>query len=196
MANTKENWLTVPNFISTCRIASVPIMMLCIVMNLQRPFTWLLLAALLSDIADGVIARLSNTCTRLGAFLDSMGDMGTYLSAVAGVFVFKSEFVRNHWIALSVVLGFYAIEKLSTFAKYRKPFNSFHTYLSKVTAYFQGAFVMSLFLFGFKGYLFYPAISICILANVEEIILARILPAHECDVKGLPWLIAAQRQKQ
>lgn len=169
-------------------------MFLCIFLNREQLFTWLLLGALISDILDGVIARVFHLITRLGAFLDAAADMGTYLSAVAGLFVFKMDFIQGYWPGLSVVFTFYILEKISSFIRYKKIFNAFHTYLSKITAYVQGAFVMSLFLFGFKGYLFYPAIVICVLANIEEMALARLLPDYQADVKGLFWVLNKKKK--
>jgi cardiolipin synthase (CMP-forming) len=189
-----EKNFNIPNIISSCRIASVPAMLLCIFFNRESLFTWLLLGALISDILDGVIARAFHLVTRLGAFLDAAADMGTYLSAVAGLFVFKMDFIQGYWPALSVVFAFYVLEKISSFIRYKKIFNAFHTYLSKITAYAQGAFVMSLFLFGFKGYLFYPALVICVLANIEEMALARLLPDYQADVKGLFWVLKEKKK--
>jgi phosphatidylglycerophosphate synthase len=183
----------VPNIISACRIASVPFMVLCVCTNREMLFTWLLLGALISDILDGVIARTFNMTTKLGSFLDSLGDMGTYGSAIFGIFVFKMDFIRNYWPAISAIIGMYVLEKVFCFWRYKKVFNAFHTYMSKITAYAQGAFAVSLFLFGFKWYLFYPAMILGILANIEEIILGRILHTYENDVKGLFWVL---RRKQ
>ena len=169
-------------------------MVLFVLQGRETAFTWLLLCALVSDIIDGVIARMFRQITSFGAFLDAAADMGTYLSAVAGIFVFRMDFVRDHLPALSVVFGFYLLEKVSSYVRYKRIFNTFHTYLSKITAYAQGAFVMSLFLFGFKWYLFYPALVVCVIANIEEMILARLIPDNRSDVKGLYWVITGNRQ--
>jgi len=132
-------------------------------------FTWLLFAALTSDIIDGVIARVFNMKTKLGAFLDSLADMATYVSAVTGMFVFKFDFILEYRPQMIIILGFYVLEKVSAFcAVFRESLTHFIRYTAKITAYAQGAFVMSLFLFGFKAYLFYPAMALCILANIEE----------------------------
>jgi cardiolipin synthase (CMP-forming) len=185
--------LNVPNVISSCRIASVPVMIGLAIAGNTAAFTWLLLAALLSDIADGAIARTFHLETKLGAFLDALADMGTYLSAVLGVFVFQGGFIRAHWIEMGIILLFYLAEKVKTYLHYGKFFNAFHTYLSKITAYAQGAFIMSLFLFGFKPYLFYPAMALCICANIEEMILSSLLATYEADVKGLGWVLRRVR---
>jgi cardiolipin synthase (CMP-forming) len=184
-----ERKINIPNVISACRIASVPFMVLCICSNRETLFTGLLLGALISDILDGVIARAFNMITRFGSFLDSLGDMGTYVSAIFGIFVFKMDFIQKYWPAISAIVGMYVLEKVFSYLRYKRFFNAFHTYMSKITAYAQGAFVVTLFLFGFTGYLFYPAMILGILANSEEIILGRILHTCENDVKGLFWVL-------
>jgi CDP-diacylglycerol--glycerol-3-phosphate 3-phosphatidyltransferase len=170
-------------------------MLFCIFTGRYQFFTWLLFAALISDIIDGVVARTFHMETNLGAFLDAMADMSTYIAAVTGIFVFKFDFIRALWPQMAIILAFYLTEKVSSFARYSRIFNAFHTYMSKITAYAQGAFVMSLFLFGFKWYLFYPAMALGILANIEEMILARLLPTYKRDVKGLFWVLK-QKKKQ
>lgn len=190
----KEKKFTIPNVISVCRLLSVPVMFYCLFKGWETLFSFILLGALISDIADGAIARIFHLITRLGAVLDAAADMGMYLSAVAGIFVFKMNFVKEYWPFLAVIFVFYILEKISSFIRYHMIFNSFHTYLSKITAYVQGAFVMSLFLFGFKGFLFFPAVTICILANIEEMILARLIPEYASDVKGLYWVLKRRNQ--
>jgi phosphatidylglycerophosphate synthase len=190
----RENNLNVPNIISSCRIASAPLLLFCVFTGRYQFFTWLLFAALTSDIIDGVIARVFNMKTKLGAFLDSLADMATYVSAVTGMFVFKFDFILEYRPQMIIILGFYVLEKVSAFVRYSRILNAFHTYTAKITAYAQGAFVMSLFLFGFKAYLFYPAMALCILANIEEMILARLLPEYERDVKGLFWVVKRKKK--
>jgi len=191
----EEENLNIPNVLSSCRIAVAPVLLWCVFTGHVKLFTWLLLAALISDIADGVIARMFQMQTKLGAVLDSTGDMATYISAVTGIFVFKFDFIRSHWLPIAVILTFYVMEKISAYLRYSRILNAFHTYLSKSTAYAQGAFVMSLFLFGFKWYFFYPAMALGVIANIEEIILARLLPRYEKDVKGLYWVLKRKQQQ-
>jgi CDP-diacylglycerol--glycerol-3-phosphate 3-phosphatidyltransferase len=81
-------------------------MLLCVFSHWERPFTWLLLGALISDIVDGVIARRFNMVTKLGASIDAVADMGTYLSAIIAILLFKMDFIQNHWLAMVFILGF------------------------------------------------------------------------------------------
>ena len=185
--------LTLPNIISSCRIALFPVMLFTIFINNENIFKWLLLAALLSDILDGLIARLFNMQTELGAKLDSLADLGMYICAVAGIFAFKFDFIKTYFIIILIVLGFFVLARIITFIRYKKFFNNFHSYLSKAMAYIQGIFIMTLFLFGFKSFLFFPACFIGIIANLEEYLLLYFLPIEESNVKGLYWILKQKK---
>jgi phosphatidylglycerophosphate synthase len=85
-----------PNVISALRLLAVPVLVLLAWRHEARPFAWLLVAALVSDIADGLIARLFDFTSKLGALLDSTADALLLLSAGYGSLVFYPELVRNH----------------------------------------------------------------------------------------------------
>jgi CDP-diacylglycerol--glycerol-3-phosphate 3-phosphatidyltransferase len=168
-------------------------MLYLIITHNSKVFSWVLLGALLSDIADGLIARICHLHTDFGAKLDSSADMATYISAVTGLIVFKMYFIQTHAIEIIAILSFYLIEKVKTFYHYRVPINSFHTYMSKITAYFQGIFIMWLFLFGFNPTVFYLSMIWSISANIEEMVLSSILKENRSDARGLYWIIKEKR---
>jgi CDP-diacylglycerol--glycerol-3-phosphate 3-phosphatidyltransferase len=185
--------VNVPNAISFCRLCAAPVMLYLIFTHNFAVFSWVLLGALISDIADGLIARIFHLHTDFGAKLDASADMATYICAVIGLIVFKMDFIQTHKIEIIAILGFYLIEKMKTFYHYRVPMNSFHTYMSKITAYFQGIFIMWLFLFGFNPFVFYMSMMWSIAANIEEMILSSILKENRSDVRGLYWIIQQKK---
>lgn len=185
--------VNVPNAISLCRLCAAPYMLYLIATHNSTVYSWVLLGALLSDIADGLIARIFRLHTDFGAKLDASADMATYICAVIGLIVFKMDFIQSHKIEIIVILGFYLIEKVKTFYHYRVPMNSFHTYMSKITAYFQGIFIMWLFLFGFNPAIFYLSMIWSIGANIEEMILSSILKENRSDVRGLYWILKQKK---
>jgi len=181
--------VNVPNAISFARLLAVPCMVFCAVTGKERLFAWIILGSLVSDILDGLVARAFHCESRFGAILDGMADMGMYLSAVTGLFTFHLDFIIEKKIAIGLILLFYSIEKMKTFYHHRKFFNAFHTYCSKATAYLQGAFVVTLFFRGFVSWLFYPAMIVGILANIEEMLLTSFVKEYAHDVKGLYWVL-------
>jgi CDP-diacylglycerol--glycerol-3-phosphate 3-phosphatidyltransferase len=151
-------------------------------------FQWLLLACLLSDILDGLIARMFHLSSRLGAFLDSIADMLVTVIAVLGLFVFQKKFLAAHVGPLTVVVVLYAIEMLAALVRYGR-LSSFHTVLVRVAAYLQGIFIMSLFLWGYGAGLFYAMVAISVVAYAEELVLLYVLPKWTADVRGLYWVL-------
>lgn len=75
----------IPNIITSVRlIAAFVLMIECIFGNAAPHFLFLFIAAGVSDMLDGYIARRFNWCTDFGAHLDSISDLSLYIS----VFVF------------------------------------------------------------------------------------------------------------
>ena len=185
--------INLPNIITFCRIVLLPVMLFSVFKNNEFLFKWLLLVALISDILDGLIARLLKIQTDFGARLDSIADLGMYISAVTGILKFQFVFVKENFVMILIVLSFFILARILTFIRYKKFFNNFHSYLSKAMAYFQGIFIMILFFFGFKPYLFYPACFIGIIANMEEYLLLYFLPVEGSNVKGLYWVLKQKK---
>ena len=69
-----EIFKQLPNIISTARLISVPVLLVFAYNGMLEPYKWLLLIALLSDILDGLIARVFGLTSALGALLDSLAD--------------------------------------------------------------------------------------------------------------------------
>jgi CDP-diacylglycerol--glycerol-3-phosphate 3-phosphatidyltransferase len=177
----------VPNVISALRLAAVPVLGLLAWRGEGELFTWLLVVAMLSDIADGLIARMFRLTSKLGALLDSIADTLLLFAAGYGSWVFHPDVVREHWPAGAVLLGFWVLENIAALARYRR-LSSFHTYLSKAAGYALGIFVGVLFVFGFQAWLLYLAVGLSVAGNIEELWLLRLLPEWEADVKGAWWV--------
>lgn len=179
-----SRWRHLPNAISTARLFSTPILLVLILERQRGAFTWLLLAALLSDIVDGLLARGFDLGTELGARLDSIADVLVTLIGVAGVLVFEPAFVRAHGLVLLGVVALYLLELGAALARYGR-ISSFHTFLSRVAAYAQGIFIISLLLFGYHALVFYTMIALSAIGTTEELLLLYVLPEWEANVGGL-----------
>ena len=84
----------VPNAISVARLCATPVLIGLAWAGLKTPFTWLLLGALLSDAADGYIARAFSLTSPVGALLvgDANAD-GVVNEADIGAI--RQEFFEN-----------------------------------------------------------------------------------------------------
>jgi cardiolipin synthase (CMP-forming) len=189
-----ERIWNVPNALSLYRIAAAPAIAACLVTGSSRWFIGLLIASLLSDIADGWIARRWSLHTKIGARLDSFADLLTYLLAICGVFRFQWAAVSQpaRAAAFFAFLGFYAILMLVGLVKFKRQ-PSLHTYGFKAAAYLQGACYVAIFLFGFHDLFYYFALTWGALACVEEIVILLVLKEPRSDVKGLYWVLNEDR---
>jgi CDP-diacylglycerol--glycerol-3-phosphate 3-phosphatidyltransferase len=191
MANTPIRHL--PNLISFARILSVPVLLVLAFRGQEEPFKWLLLAALLSDILDGLLARAFALVSALGATLDSIGDSLLMVAAAYGVWVFHHGFVQEHGPTVLFVLGLWVLEMLVSFWRYGK-LSSFHAYSVRVGAYLLGIFVMVLFLWGFNRWIFYLTVFVNVLGYLEEFVLLWLLPEWTPNVRGVYWVLRKRRE--
>lgn len=156
-------------------------------------FRWLLLACLVSDFLDGWIARTFHLASKLGAALDSVADVLTLSLAAAGLVVFERPFVSQHHRGLLLLVGLFVLELTASLVRYGRP-SSFHTLLAHVSAYLTGAFLISIFFWGYINWLYYPALSISLLELAEEMALICLLPEWRTDVGGIYRLLTRPNQ--
>jgi len=181
-----------PNLLTLLRLLAVPVLTALATRRMETAFAWLLIAALLTDVADGWIARAWSLESQLGARLDSLADTALMFAAVYGIWAFHRDVVTGHAVACSLAIGLWALENLLAFLRYGR-LSSFHTYLSKLAANVLGVFIGILFVFGFVPWLFYVAIGSTILASLEEFALLAVLREWRADVQGLWWVLRERR---
>ena len=182
-----------PNILSLYRIAAAPLLLYFCIFGKVDLFTLFLLASLISDILDGLIARIFNMKTEIGSFLDSCADMATLAVTVIGIFVFQKPFLHDHWAPMVAILGAYLSEVVVALFRYGK-ITSFHTLLNRINAYGQGVFVISLFIFGYKSWIFYPVIALSLTAYVEEIVMVALLKEWQSNIHGLYFVLKKHRE--
>jgi cardiolipin synthase (CMP-forming) len=110
MSKTKKRFeMTLANKITVLRIIFIPAIVICLIERKMVQFYVLLTFSILSDLLDGLAARLRGERTQLGAFLDPLADKLlltsvfltlTYLQVI-DMWVFVVIFSRD----LLIVLG-------------------------------------------------------------------------------------------
>lgn len=188
MRTTAERFWTIPNVLSLYRIIIFPFILWLIFSGNEKLFAVFITISLLSDILDGLIARGFKMQTAIGAKLDSWADLGTYLLAFLAIGLFKWQELKPHSLMLYLFAGIMALSYIVVFAKFRGLIG-LHTYLFKITGYLQGAFIISLFLWGFYVVPYYVCLVWGTLACIEEIIIILILKEPRSNVKGLYWVL-------
>ena len=184
----KEKFWNIPNALSLYRILVFPLILYWIFTGKETLVSVFIAISLITDLLDGMIARVFNMKTEIGARLDSWADTGTFICAFLAIYLFKWEEVRPYWPMLLIFFGVWLLSYAVVFIKFRGLIG-LHTYLFKITGYLQGAFIMILFVSGFYSWLFYLSLGAGTLACVEEIIIIWLIKKPMTNVKGLYWIL-------
>ena len=80
-APNPEDSMNLPNYITLFRIVLIPFFVYLMIYGYERAALLIFVVACVTDALDGMIARLTNNITELGAFLDPMADKLLILSA-------------------------------------------------------------------------------------------------------------------
>ncbi len=191
----KERLFTIPNILSFYRLISFPFLFILCLKGIEDWFAILLIINLITDILDGFIARNFNQQTALGARLDSLADIGSYILAIMGVFIFKWDIISQHLPSFLTFLGFYLMTIVFSLIKFGK-FTSFHLYSSKIGGYLQGSFFVLLF----SGFFFQPFYLLVmtwgILSFIEHLSLQIMIPELKSNLKGLYWFLKSKKYSQ
>ena len=91
---------SLPNLISALRLTAVPVLIWLALNGEDRAFAWLLVAAGVTDILDGWLARHMRQITKLGEHLDPFADK-VLITVVFGALAF---FLQELWVTILVLL--------------------------------------------------------------------------------------------
>ncbi|NJD31622.1 MAG: hypothetical protein FIB04_07025 [Gammaproteobacteria bacterium] len=183
-----------PNLLSGLRLLAVPVLLALAIGRRETAFAWLLIAAMLTDIADGWIARRYRLETTIGAFLDSVADWTLTLVWIYGIWVFHRHVMTDHALLCGAAAGLWLLEDAVALVRYGR-LSSFHTYLSKIAANALGIFIGVLFVIGYYPWMFHLAIGLTILSSLEELALLAVLREWQSDVRGLWWVLRAKERR-
>jgi cardiolipin synthase len=92
---------TLANLVSVIRLMAIPVFLYLVVQDQLLAAFVLLVAAVLTDFVDGLIARHMNQITRLGQFLDPLADR---LFIAATVVALAIQGVVPWWFVVAVML--------------------------------------------------------------------------------------------
>jgi len=177
------------NGITLYRLVSTVFLVYLIVKGNIDLFKWLLAVSFFTDAIDGFLARRFKVVSELGSRMDSIADDLTILVAMVGLYFFKYDFLKQHYIYFIILLGLFVMQNAVAVIRYRR-FTSFHTLLAKMAAILQGCFLILIFFLPQPlMFLFYSAVAITAIQLLEEIILVFILPGWQMDVKGIYWIL-------
>ncbi|MDD5322979.1 MAG: CDP-alcohol phosphatidyltransferase family protein [Methylococcales bacterium] len=174
--------LTLPNLLTGFRFVAAPGLLWLAWQNHGIAFMSLLAVAFLTDLLDGLAARLTGQVTQFGATLDSWADVITYLTIAISCWWLWPDVVRRELIYVGMIVASCLLPAFAGFSKFGR-FTSYHTWGVKLAAASMGITLYVLFLGG-PAWPFRVAAVICILAAIEEIALTLLLDEPESNVRS------------
>lgn len=91
---------TIPNVLSMLRLVLVPVFLWAVIAGEYVAALWILVAASLTDLLDGYLARRLNQITRLGQLLDPAADRLYIFAALVGL---AANALVPWWIVIVIV---------------------------------------------------------------------------------------------
>ncbi len=165
-----------PNLLSGARIALMPAVLTAALAQSRRWFVVLLVTSLLTDALDGFLARRLNAYSDLGRKLDSAADYLTMVTGLAGIALLWPEIMRRELVWVAAGLGaFFAVVVYGFIRLGRAP--CYHTWAAKLGAVLCACSLVPLLL-EWTPLPFHVAIVLQILAGLEEMTIALLVPSH------------------
>jgi CDP-diacylglycerol--glycerol-3-phosphate 3-phosphatidyltransferase len=169
-----------------------PFILVLALLGIERWFVILFCINLITDILDGFIARRFNLVTKFGAALDNLADMGTYVLAILGVFLFKWQDFKPHVWLLYLFLTIFIISYIVAFFRFGK-IPGMHLYSPVIAGYLQGAFFFVLFVWGFNLWFYFVAVGWGVLAYIDKILVLLKTNDIKPGLKGIYWVMKEQK---
>ncbi len=175
---------SLPDILSCTRLLLVPAVLALALSNLPFFAGAALLAAGLTDVLDGIIARRWNIATAYGSRLDSIADTLMEITAAAAVLILKPEIFTGHalilgaWIVIevsSVLLGWIKFGRIA----------NLHLYLTKAAGVVAYAFVIYTLVIGYSEAFLYAAVTLLIVSSLECLVLQIFAPRVDEHMKSI-----------
>ena len=180
---TDHFWMIIVNGLTATRLVLAPTMIALAWGGEKNIFLATLLITFSTDVADGILARLTGQKTAFGAQFDSIADFVTYTAIGISVAILWPELIAAEIVAAVALVASVVVPSLIGVAKFGR-FTSYHTFLTKIAV---ATFMVALFgaLWGGLAWPLRFAALIASIAALEEIIITTLLSKPEPNVKGV-----------
>ena len=168
------------NTLSALRLALAPLLLVFAWQGRSQAFTWTLAASLLTDLLDGQVARRFGQETKLGAVLDSVGDLAIYgVVPVCAVWLVP-ELLERHALAFGLTVWSYLFPVVVALARFRR-MASYHTHSARFAAVLMGIAGLALFVWG-TTLPWRIVLPVLVLSAVENLAITALLPTWRPNV--------------
>lgn len=184
----------IPWLLTATRVALLApaVLILSLTTASRTGFALCLIAALLSDYFDGVLARKWHVVTASMRRFDSIADTLFCLAVVAAIWLLAPQVLIAHRLLLGCLLALELARYLLDFAKYGRE-ASYHMWSSKLWGLALYAVFFAVLVADYHGDLVELAIWLGIVADLEGILISLTLPRWMHDV---PTLLHAMKRRR
>jgi CDP-diacylglycerol--glycerol-3-phosphate 3-phosphatidyltransferase len=173
---------SIPLALTIFRICSAPVLLALAAMGKERVFLWLAIAAMLSDVLDGALARRLGASSETGRLLDSWADLLIALVSFAGATLLWPDTMREEAVYFALVLAALVIPNAWGLLRYRRLLG-YHTVSAKTSGVILAVGAVSLFT-GLTPLLFRLAAFIELAVAAEYIAISLIVPGWTGEMKS------------
>lgn len=182
---------SIPTALTIFRLLSAPVLMVFAYMGRERYFLWLAIAALLSDVLDGALARRLGASSETGRLLDSWADLLIALVAFAGATLLWPDTMREEAGYFALVLAALVIPNAWGLLRFRRLLG-YHTISAKASGVFLATGAVLLFT-GITPVLFRLAAFVELAVAAEYVAISLIMPEWTGEMKSV-WHAWRQRR--
>jgi CDP-diacylglycerol--glycerol-3-phosphate 3-phosphatidyltransferase len=173
---------SIPLALTIFRICSAPVLLALAAMGRERFFLWLAIAAMLSDVLDGALARRLGASSETGRLLDSWADLLIALVSFAGATLLWPDTMREEAVYFALVLAALVIPNAWGLLRFHRLLG-YHTMSAKASGVFLAVGAISLFT-GLTPVLFRVAAFVELAVAAEYIAISLIVPGWSGEMKS------------
>lgn len=174
---------SIPLALTIFRICSAPVLMVLAAMGNERFFLWLAIAALLSDVLDGALARRLGASSETGRLLDSWADLLIATVSFAGATLLWPDTMREEAVYFALVLAALVIPNAWGLLRFRRLLG-YHTLSAKASGVVLAVSAVLLFT-GLTPLPFRIAAFIELAVAAEYIAISVIVPGWTGEMKSV-----------
>jgi CDP-diacylglycerol--glycerol-3-phosphate 3-phosphatidyltransferase len=182
---------SIPLALTIFRICSAPVLVVLAALGRERYFLGLAVAALLSDVLDGAIARRLGTSSETGRLLDSWADLLIALTSFVGATLLWPDTMRREAFYFALVLAALVAPNAYALVRFRRLLG-YHTLSAKWSGVLLSVGAVLLFV-GVTPVIFRAAAIVEVLVAAEYIGIALLLPHWTGEMKSIVHAMRLRR---
>ena len=174
---------SIPTALTIFRLLSAPVLIVLAYTGRERYFLWLAIAALLSDVLDGALARRLGASSETGRLLDSWADLLIAMVSFVGATLLWPDTMREEAGYFAIVLTALVAPNAWGLLRYRRLLG-YHTISAKASGVFLAVGAVALFI-GLTPIPFRLAAFVELAVAAEYIAISLILPGWNGEMKSV-----------